>query len=134
MVPDVEGVWEQLTVNVRVIFPLSPLSQFIDLPDHQKKVNRMCSNLTNQVRSIYEVTKAVARGNLSHTVDVDVQGEMPDLRNTVNTMVGQLNSLANEVICMSIRVGTEGKLGGQAVVADVEEMWQVRLLFLDLSS
>ena len=85
----------------------------------------MANNLTNQVRSISEVTKAVASGDLSKTVDVDVQGEMLDLKNTVNTMVGQLSSLANEVIRMSIEVGTEGKLGGQAVVADVEGMWKV---------
>ena len=89
----------------------------------------MAMNLTNQVRSISEVTKAVASGNLSKTVDVDVQGEMLDLKKTVNTMVGQLSSLANEVIRMSIEVGTEGKLGGQAVVSDVEGMWKVSRAF-----
>ena len=85
----------------------------------------MASNLTNQVRSISEVTKAVAHGNLSKVVDVDVQGEMLDLKETVNSMVAQLSSLANEVIRVSIEVGTEGKLGGQAVVPDVKGVWKV---------
>lgn len=85
----------------------------------------MASNLTNQVRSISEVTKAVASGNLSKFVDVDVQGEMLDLKNTVNSMVAQLDTLANEVIRMSIEVGTEGKLGGQAQVSGVQGMWKV---------
>ena len=85
----------------------------------------MASNLTNQVRSISEVTKAVAHGNLSKVVDVDVQGEMLDLKETVNSMVAQLSSLANEVIRVSIEVGTEGRLGGQAVVPDVKGVWKV---------
>ena len=80
----------------------------------------MASNLTNQVRSISEVTKAVAHGNLSKVVDVDVQGEMLDLKETVNSMVAQLSSLANDFIRVSIEVGTEGKLRGQAVVPDVK--------------
>ena len=88
----------------------------------------MASNLTNQVRSISEVTKAVAHGNLSKVVDVDVQGEMLDLKETVNSMVAQLSSLANEVIRVSIEVGTEGKLGGQAVVPDVQGVWKVRIV------
>ena len=87
----------------------------------------MASNLTNQVRSISEVTKAVAHGNLSKIVDVDVQGEMLVLKETVNMMVAQLSSLANEVIRMSIEVGTDGKLGGQAVVPDVQGVWKVSL-------
>ena len=86
----------------------------------------MASNLTNQVRSISEVTKAVARGDLTKKVDVDVQGEMLDLKETVNSMVEQLSTLANEVTRVSLEVGTEGKLGGQAVVADVQGMWKVR--------
>lgn len=85
----------------------------------------MASNLTNQVRSISEVTKAVAHGQLDKYVNVDVQGEMLDLKMTVNMMVNQLSGLAQEVIRMSIEVGTEGKLGGQAVVADVQGMWKV---------
>lgn len=88
----------------------------------------MASNLTNQVRSISEVTKAVASGDLSKFVDVDVQGEMLDLKITVNSMVKQLGTLANEVIRMSIEVGTEGKLGGQAHVAGVQGMWKVRII------
>ncbi|KAH8103228.1 hypothetical protein DFH11DRAFT_1692635 [Phellopilus nigrolimitatus] len=93
--------------------------------DLTRNVNKMASNLTNQVRSISEVTKAVAHGNLSKFVDVDVQGEMLDLKETVNMMVVQLSTLANEVIRMSIEVGTDGKLGGQAVVADVQGMWKI---------
>ena len=87
-------------------------------------IQKMASNLTNQVRSISEVTKAVAHGNLSKIVDVDVQGEMLDLKETVNSMVAQLSSLANEVIRVSIEVGTEGKLGVQAQVGNVQGTWQ----------
>jgi osomolarity two-component system sensor histidine kinase NIK1 len=74
----------------------------------------MASNLTDQVRSISEVTKAVALGDLSKQVEVDVQGEMLDLKMTVNSMVNQLSTLANEVTRVSLEVGTEGILGGQA--------------------
>ena len=88
----------------------------------------MASNLTNQVRSISEVTKAVATGDLSKFVDVDVQGEMLDLKETVNSMVVRLSTLANEVIRVSIEVGTDGKLGGQADVDDVQGMWKVSLI------
>lgn len=86
----------------------------------------MASNLTDQVRSISEVTKAVALGDLSRTVNVDVQGEMLDLKMTVNQMVAQLSTLANEVTRVSLEVGTEGILGGQAYVPDVQGMWKVR--------
>lgn len=85
----------------------------------------MANNLTDQVRSISEVAKAIAHGDLSKHVNVDVQGEMLDLKNTVNSMVKQLSTLANEVTRVSLEVGTEGKLGGQAVVADVQGMWKV---------
>jgi len=85
----------------------------------------MASNLTDQVRSISEVTKAVALGDLSRTVNVDVQGEMLDLKMTVNSMVAQLSTLANEVTRVSLEVGTEGMLGGQAFVPDVQGMWKV---------
>lgn len=85
----------------------------------------MASNLTDQVRSISEVTKAVALGDLSKLVDVDVQGEMLDLKMTVNSMVAQLSTLANEVTRVSLEVGTEGILGGQAFVPDVQGMWKV---------
>ena len=86
----------------------------------------MASNLTDQVRSISEVTKAVALGDLSKKVEVDVQGEMLDLKMTVNSMVYQLSTLANEVTRVSLEVGTEGMLGGQAYVPDVQGMWKVR--------
>jgi osomolarity two-component system sensor histidine kinase NIK1 len=86
---------------------------------------KMASNLTDQVRSISEVTKAVAAGDLSKIVNVDVQGEMLDLKMTVNSMVAQLNTLANEVTRVSLEVGTEGILGGQAFVPDVQGMWKV---------
>jgi len=85
----------------------------------------MASNLTDQVRSISEVTKAVALGDLNKQVNVDVQGEMLDLKLTVNSMVNQLNTLANEVTRVSLEVGTEGILGGQAFVPDVQGMWKV---------
>ena len=87
----------------------------------------MVSSLTNRVRSISEVTKAVAHGQVDKYVDVDVQGEMLDLKETVDMMVKQLRGLAQEVIRMSIEVGTEGKLCGQAVVADVQGVWKVRM-------
>jgi hypothetical protein len=87
----------------------------------------MASNLTDQVRSISEVTKAVALGDLTKQVNVDVQGEMLDLKMTVNSMVAQLSTLANEVTRVSLEVGTEGILGGQAFVPDVQGTWKVRL-------
>jgi len=89
---------------------------------------KMASNLTDQVRSISEVTKAVAAGDLTKFVNVDVQGEMLDLKMTVNSMVAQLNTLANEVTRVSLEVGTEGILGGQASVPGVQGMWKVSSL------
>lgn len=88
-------------------------------------MQRMALNLTNQVRSIAEVTTAVANGDLSKKVAVDVRGEMLDLKNTVNSMVSRLLVLANEVTRVSLEVGMEGILGGQAVVPGVEGMWKV---------
>jgi osomolarity two-component system, sensor histidine kinase NIK1 len=88
----------------------------------------MASNLTDQVRSISEVTKAVALGDLTKTVDVNVQGEMLELKKTVNTMVAQLSLLAEEVTRVSLEVGTQGILGGQASVPDVQGMWKVCVL------
>lgn len=85
----------------------------------------MASNLTDQVRSISEVTKAVANGDLSRTINVDVQGEMLELKTTVNQMVARLSILANEVTRVSLEVGTEGIMGGQAFVPDVQGMWKV---------
>ena len=87
----------------------------------------MATNLTDQVRSISEVTKAVANGDLSRTVNVDVQGEMLDLKTTVNQMVARLSTLASEVTRVSLEVGTEGIMGGQASVPDVQGVWKVRL-------
>ncbi|KAH9010516.1 hypothetical protein EDB85DRAFT_2161207 [Lactarius pseudohatsudake] len=92
-------------------------------------VNKMASNLTDQVRSISEVTKAIALGDFSKQVEVDVQGEMLDLKMTVNSMVNQLSTLANEVTRVSLEVGTEGNLGGQAYVPNVQGMWKVRRTF-----
>lgn len=94
----------------------------------------MATNLTNQVRSISEVTKAVANGNLDRMVDVDVQGEMLDLKTTVNLMVRQLSVLANEVTRVSLEVGTEGRLGGQADVPEVQGTWKVRSPFSTITS
>src|SRR5690606_6110332 len=87
-----------------------------DLTD---SVNQMASNLTGQVRNIAEVTTAVAKGDLSRQITVDTKGEILELKNTINTMVGQLNSFASEVTRVAREVGTEGKLGGQAQVKGV---------------
>ena len=83
----------------------------------------MALNLTNQVRSIALVTKAVAAGDLSQTVDVDVQGEMLDLKVTVNSMVEQLRTFSQEVTRVALEVGTQGILGGQARVEGVQGTW-----------
>ena len=101
-VPGVAGTWKDLTDSV----------------------NQMTSNLTSQVRNIAEVTKAVASGDLSKTVTIDVKGEILDLKNTINTMVDQLNSFAFEVTRVAREVGTEGKLGGQAEVKGVGGTWK----------
>jgi HAMP domain-containing protein/CheY-like chemotaxis protein/signal transduction histidine kinase len=98
----VSGVWKDLTDNV----------------------NFMAANLTNQVRNIADVTKAVAAGDLSKKITVDVKGEILELKNTVNTMVDQLSSFASEVTRVAREVGTEGKLGGQADVRGVSGTWK----------
>jgi HAMP domain-containing protein/CheY-like chemotaxis protein/signal transduction histidine kinase len=92
-----------------------------DLTD---SVNYMASNLTSQVRNIAEVTTAVATGNLSKKITVDVKGEILELKNTINTMVDQLSSFAAEVTRVAREVGTEGKLGGQADVKGVSGTWK----------
>jgi CheY-like chemotaxis protein/signal transduction histidine kinase/HAMP domain-containing protein len=92
-----------------------------DLTD---SVNSMAGNLTAQVRNIAEVTTAVARGDLSRKITVDVKGEILELKNTINTMVDQLNSFASEVTRVAREVGTEGKLGGQAQVPEVAGTWK----------
>ena len=97
VVPGVAGTWKDLTDNV----------------------NSMAGNLTSQVRNIAEVTTAVARGDLSRKITVDVKGEILELKNTINTMVDQLNAFAAEVTRVAREVGTEGKLGGQAQVSGV---------------
>jgi len=101
-VQGVSGVWKDLTDNV----------------------NSMASNLTNQVRNIAEVTTAVARGDLSRKITVDVRGEILLLKETINTMVDQLNGFAAEVTRVAREVGTEGKLGGQATVTGVAGTWK----------
>jgi signal transduction histidine kinase/CheY-like chemotaxis protein/HAMP domain-containing protein len=102
VVPGVAGTWKDLTDNV----------------------NFMAGNLTNQVRNIAEVTTAVARGDLSRKITVDVRGEILELKNTINTMVDQLSSFASEVTRVAREVGTEGKLGGQADVRGVAGTWK----------
>ncbi len=92
-----------------------------DLTD---SVNFMASNLTGQVRNIADVTKAVANGDLSRKITVDVKGEISELKNTINTMVDQLNSFASEVTRVAREVGTEGILGGQAQVKGVAGTWK----------
>jgi HAMP domain-containing protein/signal transduction histidine kinase/DNA-binding response OmpR family regulator len=101
-VPGVAGTWKDLTDNV----------------------NTMASKLNAQVRNIAEVTTAVAKGDLSKKITVDVKGEILELKNTINTMVDQLNSFASEVTRVAREVGTEGKLGGQAKVKGVAGTWQ----------
>jgi len=92
--------------------------------DLTESVNSMASNLTSQVRNIADVTKAVAAGDLSKKITVDVKGEILELKNTVNTMVDQLRSFAAEVTRVAREVGTEGKLGGQAAVEGVAGTWK----------
>src|SRR5262245_31622458 len=84
----------------------------------------MAGNLTGQVRNIADVTKAVAAGDLSKKISVDVEGEIAELKNTINTMVDQLSSFASEVTRVAREVGTEGKLGGQAVVRGAAGIWR----------
>jgi len=102
IVPGVAGTWKDLTDSV----------------------NAMCGNLTDQVRNIAQVTTAVARGDLSRKITVDVRGEILELKDTINTMVDQLNSFASEVTRVAREVGTEGKLGGQAAVPGVAGTWK----------
>src|SRR6202034_1602975 len=92
-----------------------------DLTD---SVNFMAGTLTAQVRNIADVTTAVATGNLSKKITVDVKGEILELKNTINTMVDQLNSFSSEVTRVALEVGTEGKLGGQAHVRGVGGTWK----------
>src|SRR5678810_47476 len=101
-VPGVAGTWKDLTDSV----------------------NSMAGNLTAQVRNIAEVTTAVARGDLSRKITVDVKGEILELKDTINTMVDQLNGFAGEVTRVAREVGTEGKLGGQAQVPGVGGTWK----------
>ena len=102
VVPGVAGTWKDLTDSV----------------------NAMAGNLTAQVRNIAEVTTAVARGDLSRKITVDVKGEILELKDTINTMVDQLNAFAGEVTRVAREVGTEGKLGGQAQVPGVGGTWK----------
>src|SRR2546421_204343 len=92
-----------------------------DLTD---SVNQMAGNLTTQVRNVAEVTTAVAKGDLSRKITVDVKGEILELKNTINTMVDQLNSFGSEVTRVAREVGSEGKLGGQANVPGVGGTWK----------
>ncbi len=101
-VPGVAGTWKDLTDSV----------------------NSMASNLTNQVRNIAQVTTAVARGDLSQKITVDVRGELAELKTTVNVMVDQLSSFADEVTRVAREVGGEGRLGGQAAVPGVSGTWR----------
>ena len=101
-VREVSGVWKDLT----------------------ESVNSMASNLTAQVRNIAEVTIAVASGDLSKKITVDVRGEILQLKEAINTMVDQLRSFASEVTRVAREVGTEGKLGGQALVPGVAGTWK----------
>ena len=92
--------------------------------DLTESVNSMASNLTAQVRNIAEVTIAVANGDLSKKITVDVRGEILQLKEAINTMVDQLRSFASEVTRVAREVGTDGKLGGQAIVPGVAGTWK----------
>src|SRR4030095_4880297 len=98
----VAGTWKDLTVSV----------------------NFMAGKLTSQVRHIADVTTAVANGDLSRKITAEARGEILELKNTINTMVDQLNSFASEVTRVAREVGTEGKLGGQAEVRGVAGTWR----------
>src|SRR4029434_8049934 len=101
-VKGVSGVWKDLTDNV----------------------NSMASNLTGQVRNMADVATAIANGDLSRKITVDVRGEIRQLKETINTLVDQLNAFAAEVTRVAREVGSEGKLGGQAEVKDVSGVWK----------
>ncbi|MGW7341358.1 HAMP domain-containing protein [Streptomyces sp. NPDC054808] len=101
-VPGVSGTWKDLT----------------------ESVNQMASNLTGQVRNIAMVTTAIAKGDLTKKIDIDARGEILELKTTINTMVDQLSSFAEEVTRVAREVGTEGQLGGQARVRDVDGTWR----------
>src|SRR5207247_1500862 len=101
-VPGVSGVWKDLTDNV----------------------NSMAGNLRREERSVAEVATAVAKGDLSQKITVDARGEVLELKDTINTMVDQLSSFADEVTRVAREVGTDGKLGGQAVVPGVSGVWK----------
>src|SRR6185437_8163331 len=92
--------------------------------DLTESVNVMANNLTGQVRSIAEVTTAVAKGDLSQKIRVDARGEILELKETINTMVDQLSAFADEVTRVAREVGTEGQLGGQAHVSGVSGTWK----------
>lgn len=117
-VPDVEGVWFELVKNVTFT-----VSQTYTIFHLNKQVNRMCLSLTDQVRSIASVTTAVAEGDLTRKVEIEVEGEMHQLKTTVNSMVDDLNAFAGEVTRVALEVGTQGILGGQAKVEGVKGTW-----------
>src|SRR5205807_5842433 len=101
-VPGVFGTWKDLTDNV----------------------NQLAANLTSQVRNIAQVTTAVAQGDLSQKINVEARGEVAELKETINTMVDQLRGFADEVTRVAREVGTEGRLGGQAIVPGVSGTWK----------
>ncbi|KAJ1945458.1 hypothetical protein GGF37_001691, partial [Kickxella alabastrina] len=101
-VPGVNGVWKQLTDNV----------------------NNMADNITNQVRDISKVCKSVASGNLAQLVEVEAQGEMLELKTTINSMVTSIDGMAGELIRLTVEVGVHGMLGGQAIVPNVDGVWK----------
>jgi HAMP domain-containing protein len=88
------------------------------------QVNQMAANLTQQVRDVADVTTAVARGDLSKTITVDAEGEIDQLKQTVNNMVAKLNQFSSEVTRVAREVGTQGQLGGQAKIEGVEGTWK----------
>jgi HAMP domain-containing protein len=131
MVDQLNGFGSEVTRVAREVGSEGQLGGQADVPgvggtwkDLTDSVNKMADNLTNQVRNIAEVTTAVAKGDLSKKITVDVKGEMLELKDTINTMVDQLNSFASEVTRVAREVGSEGKLGGQATVKGVAGVWK----------
>ena len=146
VVPDVKGVWKVSSFFPYLLIGLFGNLRYLGMQSLTDNVNLMAMNLTDQVRSITEVTKAVAGGDLTKKITVDVRGEILDLKETVNGMTESLRVFADEVTRLAREVGTEGRLGGQARVTNVGGTWKdltdnvnamaanVRLLSFALSS
>src|SRR4026209_948756 len=131
MIDTLRGFAEQVTTVARQVGTEGKLGGQAEVPGvagtwkaRTDSVNGMAADLTDQVRNIADVTTAVAKGDLSRKITVEVKGEVLRLKNTINTMVDKLNALASEVTRVAREVGTEGNLGGQAEVRGVAGVWK----------